>query len=95
MKETLGVLGLGALICLPCLALALGLGGAVFGGALVALTTQPLVQASGALLMVGGIVAGVWYARRRRACPSCGLLAAGDRHTHTSLEDAAGERSRG
>jgi hypothetical protein len=95
MKETLGVLGLGALICLPCLALALGVGGAVFGGALVALTTQPVVQASGALLLTAGVAAGVWYARHRRTCPSCGLQTAGDHHQHASLADAAGERSDG
>lgn len=93
MKETLGLLGLGALLCLPCLALALGVGGAVFGGALVALATQPDVQAIGALLLISGIVAGVWYVRRRRACPSCRLRIAGDQHRHASLSGTAGERS--
>lgn len=70
MKD-FATLGVGALLCLPCLAVIAGVSLTAFGGALVTFALNPAVQASGALLAVAGLAAAGWYARRRRACPQC------------------------
>ncbi len=58
-------LGVGALLCLPCLAVIAGVSLAAFGGALVAFALSPVVQASGVLVAIGGLAAAGWYARVR------------------------------
>ncbi len=77
MKELFGTIGLGALVCLPCLAVIAGVSLAAFGGGLVALATNPATQAVGLLLLLAALAVGAWYARRRRACPTCGVREAG------------------
>ena len=71
MKSLLGTVGLGFLVCLPCLAVIAGVSLAAFGGALVTFALNPLVQATGVLLAIGALAAAGWYARQRRACPQC------------------------
>ena len=73
-KQTLAALGLGALLCLPCLAIIAGVSLAAFGGALVAFAQHPLVQAAGVLFALAAIVVGYRYLMRmQRACPQCEL----------------------
>ena len=71
MKSLLGTVGLGFLVCLPCLAVIAGVSLAAFGGALVTVALNPVVQATGVLGAIGGLAAAGWYARQRRACPQC------------------------
>ena len=71
MKSLLGTVGLGFLVCIPCLAVIAGVSLAASGGALVAFALNPVVQAAGVLVAIGGLAATAWYARQRRACPQC------------------------
>ncbi len=71
MKSFLGTVGLGLLVCIPCLAVITGVSLAAFGGGLVALATSPEAQAAGVLVAIGGLAAAGWYARQRRACAQC------------------------
>ena len=73
MKSLLGTVGLGFLVCIPCLAVIAGVSLAAFGGALVAFALSPVAQAAGVLVAIGGLAAAGWYARRRRACPQCAI----------------------
>lgn len=75
MKGLLGTVGLGFLVCLPCLAvIAGGFGLAAGGASLVAFAQHPLVQATGVLLVLAAIVVGYRYLMRmQRACPQCEL----------------------
>ncbi len=68
MKGTLAGLGLGALVCLPCL-LVLGGGSLVLSGALTAaLFHNPVVMAAGlSVALVGIVMSWQWLARRRAA----------------------------
>ncbi len=77
MKSLLGTVGLGALVCIPCLLVIAGVSLAAFGGGLAAFATNPATQAAGLLLLLAGLALGAWYVRRRRACPTCGIREAG------------------
>ena len=67
-KQTLAVLGLGATLCLPCLALIAGVSVATSGAAVLALVRDPVAQVLAALLVVATIVA-IWrYVAYRREC---------------------------
>ncbi len=80
MKELLGAVGPGALLCLPCLAVIGGASLMALGGGLVAFATNPAAQGAGALVLVAALSLGPWYAsRRRRTCPDCGVRAPGHR----------------
>ncbi|MEE8421385.1 MAG: hypothetical protein V3S31_01260 [Dehalococcoidia bacterium] len=68
--RSFAALGLGALLCLPCLAVIAGVSLATLGGALATLAVNPVAQATGLLIAVAGLAAARWYARRR-ACPQC------------------------
>lgn len=91
MKGTLSTLGLGALLCLPCLAVGIGaLGIAAGGAAVVALVQRPEIQAAGVLLVIAAIVLGRrHFLLRERSCSTCGVKleqgASGGRvqHEHT------------
>lgn len=66
MKQLLGALGLGALVCLPCLLLA-GAAGIAAGGAPLALVNEPLVKGAGLAIVV--VSAGLaWRRWPQRAC---------------------------
>lgn len=69
--KNLVALGLGALLCLPCLAVIAGVSAAAFGGALATFVLNPVAQASGALVAIAALAAAGWYVRRRRARPQC------------------------
>ena len=70
MKD-LGALGLGALVCVPCLLAVAGVSLAASGGALLALASDPVAQATAVLVVIAGLATARRYARRRRACPQC------------------------
>lgn len=79
MRELLTGLGVAPLLCLPCLVLGGVVGLAAVGGALTALTTDPLVQVTGVAFLAAG-AALYWRARRRAACVvDCARGAAGRR----------------
>ena len=69
MRRTIGAIGLGALLCLPCIG-ALGGGAllAVAGGALVGAVHDPWAVAVGGLILTAGIALATRAvtARRRR-----------------------------
>ncbi len=71
MKSTLAGLGLGALICLPCLALLIGGIGAMAGGMVAAVALHPLAQALGAGAALASVAGVVWYVRRGQSCAQC------------------------
>ena len=75
MKGTLSTLGLGALLCLPCLAVGAGALGIGAGGAtIIALAQRPEVQAAGVLLVIAAIVLGRRHLLlRQRSCSTCGV----------------------
>ena len=87
MKSALGTVGLGFLVCIPCLAVIAGVSLAAFGGGLVGFATNPATQASGLLLLLAALALGAWYARRRRACPTCGVREA--RHRMHAIGERA------
>ncbi len=67
-KQALAALGLGALLCLPCLAVIAGVSVAVSGAAVLALVRNPVAQSLAALLVIAALVA-IWrYVAYRRAC---------------------------
>ncbi len=77
MKGTLSTLGLGALLCLPCLAIGLGLVGFASGGAILAVGQQPVVQAAGAVAgLVGLALAARPLLRRGQDCRECEIARA-------------------
>lgn len=53
---TLAALGLGALLCLPCLALIAGVSVAASGAAILTLVSNPFAQAGAALLVIAALV---------------------------------------
>ncbi len=77
MKEILGPVGLGVLVCLPCLLIG---GGALIvtsGGALAALANNPLLQLLGLTVLGGGALLAVRALRaRREGCEECEALGA-------------------
>ena len=85
MKSLLGSVGLGLLVCVPCLAVIAGVSLAAFGGGLIAFATNPATQAAGLLLLLAALALGAWHGRRRRACPTCGVREAGHQ-SHAAAE---------
>ena len=78
MRETLAALGLGAVLCLPCLAVIAGVSVAAPGAAVLALVRDPVAQALAMLLVIAALVA-IWrYVAYRRAC-AVGRTASGPR----------------
>lgn len=74
MKSALAGLGLGALVCLPCVFVVVGGIGVLAGVSLLALAQQPLALAAGAFGVIGGVAAIAAYARRRAStCEDCEL----------------------
>jgi hypothetical protein len=67
-KQTLATLGLGALLCLPCLAVIAGVSVAASGAAVLTLASSPLAQALAVLLVIAALVATWRYVAYRRAC---------------------------
>ncbi len=67
-KQTLAALGVGALLCLPCLAVIAGVSAAASGAAVVALVRDPVAQALAVLLVIAALVATWRYVAYRRAC---------------------------
>lgn len=66
MRQALAALGVGAIVCLPCLLVA-GAVGVAAGGALLAFVNAPLVQGAGLVaLIVAATLA--WRRWRRAAC---------------------------
>jgi hypothetical protein len=74
VKNTLGLLGFGALLCVPCLLVLVAGSGVISGSALAAFTDNGFAQGFGVLLALAGAAAGARYLRRRRqGCEQCEL----------------------
>jgi membrane protein implicated in regulation of membrane protease activity len=74
MKSTLGAIGLGALLCVPCLLVIVGGAGVVSGGVLVAFIDNALVQGLGVLIVLVSAAVGARYLLRRdQGCQQCEL----------------------
>lgn len=94
MKSTLAGLGLGALVCLPCL-LVLGGGGLALSGALTAaLSRDPVVMAAGLSVALVGVTLGWRWLARRRACAADCALPAGPKSSPEPAAPPVAVRSR-
>ena len=65
MKQTLAALGIGALVCLPCL-LVVGAAGVAASGALLAFVHAPAVQGAGLVILI--VVTALVWRWRGAAC---------------------------